>query len=238
MHITINGTSHEVSESEALYDLPEGEVELTTDALVAFWNAGTNPTVRPNDWRFDTPRRLHAGSPVQFVAREGSKLAVSLRGDLPPLETKRPAKPVSASIPEPSDGELAARAEARRFARDMERAEIVNEAFDLIVVRKPSVIEVLAAVAEPEPAPEPYAPDFTLIPDQLARFAEADETAEDFRLRLKGYWQRFGIADGQNFPGGGEPLTGDEKIQMREIDILLNSDEGREARLHDWLFAD
>ena len=92
--------------------------------------------------------------------------------------------------------------------------------------------------AEPEPPAEPYVPDFTLIPNALAKYAEADESAEDFRLRLKGYWQRFGIEDGKNFPGGGEPLSGEEKIQMREIDILLNSDEGKDARLHDWLFAD
>jgi hypothetical protein len=90
---------------------------------------------------------------------------------------------------------------------------------------------------EPEPA-APYVPDFTMIPDQLAKYAEADEGSAEFRNRLKSYWQRFGIADGENFPGGGEPLTADEKIQMREIDILLNSDEGKAARLHDWLFAD
>lgn len=89
-----------------------------------------------------------------------------------------------------------------------------------------------------EAEPEPYTPDFTLIPEQLARFAEADEDPTAFRNRLKSFWQRFGIEDGKNFPGGGEPLSGDEKIQMREIDILLNSDEGKTARLHDWLFAD
>ena len=92
--------------------------------------------------------------------------------------------------------------------------------------------------APAEPAPEPYTPNFSLIPEPLARYANADEGSAEFRARLKSYWQRFGIADGENFPGGGEPLTADEKIQMREIDILLNSDEGKAARLHDWLFAD
>ena len=92
--------------------------------------------------------------------------------------------------------------------------------------------------APAEPEPEPYTPNFSLIPEPLARYANADEGSAEFRARLKSYWQRFGIADGENFPGGGEPLTADEKIQMREIDILLNSDEGKAARLHDWLFAD
>lgn len=91
---------------------------------------------------------------------------------------------------------------------------------------------------EPEPAPEPYTPNFTIIPEQLAKYAEADEDVSAFRNRLKSYWQRFGIDEGMNFPGGGEPLTGEEKIQMRDIDMLLNSEEGRNARLHDWLFAD
>lgn len=89
-----------------------------------------------------------------------------------------------------------------------------------------------------EGASEPYVPDFTLIPDALARFAQADETAAEFRSRLKRLWQRFGIADGENFPGGGEPLTGEEKITMREIDIVLNSDEGKNASLLSWLLAD
>ena len=102
----------------------------------------------------------------------------------------------------------------------------------------PVAVEVPAPVVEPEPPAEPYVPDFTLIPGALAKYAEADESAEDFRLRLKSYFQRFGIDEGKNFPGGGEPLTGDEKIQMREIDIMLNSDTGKAARLHDWLFAD
>ena len=97
------------------------------------------------------------------------------------------------------------------------------------------VVEAAAPVVEEA---VPYTPDFTLIPDALAKFAEADETAADFRNRLKRLWQRFGIADGENFPGGGEPLSGEEKITMREIDIVLNSDEGRNAGLLQWLQAD
>lgn len=102
----------------------------------------------------------------------------------------------------------------------------------------PEVVEVPVAVEPEAAAPEPYTPDFTLIPDALAKYAEADETADDFRKRLKRLWQRFGIADGENFPGGGEPLSGEEKITMREIDIVLNSDEGRNAGLLQWLQAD
>lgn len=94
-----------------------------------------------------------------------------------------------------------------------------------------------------EPAPEassdaPYVPDFTLIPEQLIKYSEADETASEFRRRLKNLWQRFGISDGQNFPGGGETLTGEEKIAMREIDMIIHSEEGRAAHLREWLFAD
>lgn len=85
---------------------------------------------------------------------------------------------------------------------------------------------------------EPYVPDFTIIPDQLEKFAQDGETAAQFRSRLKLLWQRFGIEDGKNFPGGGEALTGEEKITMREIDIVLNSEEGQKAGLLDWMKAD
>lgn len=112
------------------------------------------------------------------------------------------------------------------------------------------------SVSPPEPAPEPpqeaallseevveadaqpQAPDLNVIPERLAKYAQADETAADFRARLKLLWQRFGIADGQHFPGGGEPLSGDEKINMREIDIVLNSDDGKANGLLDWLLAE
>jgi len=127
--------------------------------------------------------------------------------------------------------ELAAHRVAPPEVRYVEVEKIVH-------VEVPVAVEVPAAAVEPDPPAEPYVPDFTLIPDALSRYAAADESADDFRQRLKSYWQRFGIADGENFPGGGETLTGEEKIQMREIDILLNSDEGKAARLHDWLFAD
>lgn len=133
------------------------------------------------------------------------------------------------------------------ISADLERAEIVNEAFDLVMARlhsepapatPPLPYPDEAEPEAPQPEPVPYVPDFTLIPEPLAKYAEADETAEDFRKRLKSLWQRFGIADGQNFPGGGEPLTASEKILMREVDILLNSEEGRNAELLRWLDAD
>lgn len=83
-----------------------------------------------------------------------------------------------------------------------------------------------------------YQPDFTIIPEGLAKWAQADETAAEFRARLKLLWQRFGIDDGKHFPGGGEALTGEEKITMREIDIVLNSDDGKANGLLEWLLAD
>jgi len=67
---------------------------------------------------------------------------------------------------------------------------------------------------EPDPPAAPYVPDFTLIPDQLAKYAEADESAEDFRKRAFSILFRFGIAEGENFEGGGEPLSPEEKIRL------------------------
>ena len=72
-------------------------------------------------------------------------------------------------------------------------------------------VEVPAPVVEPA---APYTPDFTLIPDELAKYAEADESAEDFRKRAFSILFRFGIAEGENFEGGGEPLTPEEKIRL------------------------
>lgn len=136
--------------------------------------------------------------------------------------------------------------EAALAQRDEELA-FANERIAELEARGPEVrtvevekivhVEVPVAAVEPE-TPEPYTPDFTLIPDALAKFALADETAAEFRARLKSLWQRFGIEDGKNFPGGGEPLTGEEKITMREIDIVLNSDEGANAGLLTWLLAE
>lgn len=97
--------------------------------------------------------------------------------------------------------------------------------------------ELFSGMAEAQPNP-PYTPDFTIIPDALTKFAQEDETAAQFRARLKLLWQRFGIEDGKNFPGGGEALTGEEKITMREIDIVLNSEEGQKAGLLEWMKAD
>lgn len=134
--------------------------------------------------------------------------------------------------PDPEDTDLVKSLLAR--ISELESREPEIREVEKIVER---VVEVPAAVVEAE-APEPYTPDFTLIPDALARFAAADETAADFRARLKSLWQRFGIEDGKNFPGGGEPLTGAEKITMREIDIVLNSDEGANAGLLTWLLAE
>lgn len=123
------------------------------------------------------------------------------------------------------------------LAQTREELLIANERIAELESREPEV-RIERVEVEPDPPAAPYVPDFTLIPDALAKFAEADETAADFRNRLKRLWQRFGIADGENFPGGGEPLTGEEKIRMREIDIVLNSDEGRTAGLLQWLDAE
>lgn len=144
------------------------------------------------------------------------------------------------SAPWPKPGEYSGTPEPEPEPQPVIEAEPVPDPRDAEIEALRAKIAELETqpLGYPDEAPEPYTPDFTLIPEALAKYAEADEDVTAFRNRLKSYWQRFGIEDGMNFPGGGEPLTGEEKIQMRDIDMLLNSEEGRNARLHDWLFAD
>jgi hypothetical protein len=82
-------------------------------------------------------------------------------------------------------------------------------------------------VLEPEPVVEAEFEneplDLNTVPAVLARFVEADETASEFRIRLKSLWQRFGIEDGKHFPGGGEALDGDEKILMGDLMGVMNA---------------
>jgi len=103
------------------------------------------------------------------------------------------------------------RDEIRRLVRDPgEAKELPPEPpFGVFVASEP------APVIEPPP-PEP--PPRDQIPAELERFAEADETAHDFRERIKNLWQRFGIREGHH-TADMPPLTADEKIAMREIDI-------------------
>lgn len=56
------------------------------------------------------------------------------------------------------------------------------------------------------------------IPAELERFAEADETAHEFRERIKNLWQRFGIEEGRH-TADMPALSAEEKIAMRDIDI-------------------
>lgn len=96
-----------------------------------------------------------------------------------------------------------------------------------------------APVVETEPAPEPapYEPNFTVIPDRLAKYAEADESAEDFRKRAFSLLFRFGIAEGENFEGGGEPLTAEEKIKLLPM-LIANFEAGNWLRLSEELKPD
>lgn len=81
-------------------------------------------------------------------------------------------------------------------------------------------------VEEVELAPTRFeAPDPSVIPDQLAGYALADEAADDFRKRAFQLLFRFGIADGENFEGGGEPLTADEKISLLPM-LIANFEAG------------
>lgn len=157
------------TEDETLLDLPPGDVELQTPHPVVFWCASPDPSVRAKDYRTEL-QRLHAGAPITIGSvPEGWKLAISLRPDLPAMYRERPKPEPVAPPPGPTEEELAERALARQIAKDMERAEIVNEAFDL-VMRKLSV----QAAPEPELAPEHHFADLML----------ADETIDDARARL------------------------------------------------------
>lgn len=101
--------------------------------------------------------------------------------------------------------------EARVAALEAREPAVVEK---IVEVEKIVHVEVPAPVVEPDPPPAPYVPDFTLIPDALAKYAEADESAEDFRKRAFSILFRFGIAEGENFEGGGEPLSPEEKIRL------------------------
>ena len=225
MHITINGASYEVTEDEQLFEIPDGEIELATDAPVLFWQAGTDPTVRRRDYRFDTEQRLHAGSPKRFVSAPGFKLAVSLRGDLPPLETKRPDL-TPPPDPVPTEEELAERALARRMKKDRDLAETI----DLILWAS-------GGEAQPVPPPQlhPEGEDAGTdrepgVPPELMEFMFEGEGVEDFRARAFNLLFRFGITEGENFEGGGELLSAKEKEDLLPL-VIANTKAGNWLKL-------
>jgi hypothetical protein len=168
-------TTLEISatEDETLVDLPSGDVELTTPHPVVFWCASPDPSVRAKDYRTEL-QRLHAGTPITIGSvPPGWKLAISLRPDLPALYRERPRKEPEPPPPGPTAEELAERALARQIARDMERADLINEAIDLVLER----LKVAAApVPEPTPEPEPE--------HHFADLMLADETLDDAKARL------------------------------------------------------
>ena len=213
------------SEDEQTWTLHSRRVISPTGAEVRDIAKQVQGIDLPERYAVETVVRVRDDGLADRVASLEERVAAleAKRDEPPPVVIAEPVVEVEAEpAPDPRDAEIEA-LKARIADLETQPLGYADEAPE----------------PEAEPAaPEPYVPDFTLIPEPLARFAEADESAEDFRVRLKSYWQRFGIEDGHNFPGGGEPLNGEEKIQMREIDILLNSDEGKAARLHDWLFAD
>ena len=150
------------TEDETLVDLPPGDVELKTPHPVVFWCASPDPSVRAKDYRTEL-QRLHAGTPITIGSvPEGWKLAISLRPDLPAMYRERPKPEPVAPPPGPTEEELAERALARQIAKDMERAEIVNEAMDLVMARLP--VAAAPAPVEPEapllPAPDALMSDY------------------------------------------------------------------------------
>lgn len=86
-----------------------------------------------------------------------------------------------------------------------------------------------ASIAAPDESTLP-AQDFGQIPEALAKYAEADESAEDFRRRAFNLLFRFGIAEGENFEGGGEPLTPEEKIKLLPM-LIANFNAGNWLKL-------
>lgn len=117
--------------------------------------------------------------------------------------------------------------------KEASRAEIAElKSRPPVVVEKivERVMEVPAAAVEEAETEAAYAPDFTIIPDELAKYAEADESAEDFRKRAFSLLFRFGIAEGENFAGGGEPLTPDEKIKLLPM-LIANFNAGNWLKL-------
>lgn len=133
-----------------------------------------------------------------------------------------PERVAGASVVRVRDDGLADRVaalEARVAELEAREPMIVEKVIEVEVpgptefVEKIVHVEVPAPVVEPEPPLPPYVPDFTIIPDHLAKYAEASESAEDFRARAFSLLFRFGIADGEHFEGAG-PLTPDEKITL------------------------
>lgn len=156
------------TEDETLVDLPPGDVELKTPHPVVFWCASPDPSVRAKDYRTEL-QRLHAGTPITIGSvPEGWRLAISLRPDLPAMYRERPRKEPEPPPPGPTEEELAERALARQIASDMERAEIVNEAMDLVMSRLP-----VAA------APAPVEPEAPLLPAPDARLADYGPVGTD-----------------------------------------------------------
>ncbi len=82
------------------------------------------------------------------------------------------------------------------------------------------------------PSPPEQADDE--IPPLLQRYAEADETAEEFRLRLNRMLFRFGIKEGEHFLGGGEALSIDEKIRLLPM-LVANFKAGNWLKLDEEL---
>jgi hypothetical protein len=186
-------TTIEISatEDETLVDLPPGDVELKTPHPVVFWCASPDPSVRAKDYRTEL-QRLHAGTPITIGSvPPGWKLAISLRPDLPALYRERPRKEPEPAPPGPTAEELAERALARQIAKDIERADMVNEAYDLVMSRLP-------ATAAPAPEPSPPllpAPDALMsdwgevgaypgVPDDFVQLMTGDETLEQAVERM------------------------------------------------------
>lgn len=174
--LEINGTQY-----ETVLDLPSGDIELTTLHPVVFWCISKDPSVRHRDYRTEL-QRLHAGVPVHIAnVPDGWKIAISLRPDLPAVHRERPKPPLPPAPPALTEEEMEALRLSKQVAKDMERAELVNEAYDLVMARlmTPAPAPV---IQEPERARDELL-DFDAEPveeltgDQLLSAFEQDEEA-------------------------------------------------------------
>lgn len=172
---------------------------------------------------------------IDFVELKprGPVLWVS-RGELAPEPAAEPQPaPASNEGNDAPDG-----FEASQLANDLRgKLDAAEAEIAALKARPPEVRTEYVTVEAPaavEAVTELYVPDFTLIPEGLAKYAEADETAEDFRRRAFNLLFRFGIAEGENFEGGGEPLTAEEKINLLPM-LIANFEAGNWLNLKESL---
>lgn len=120
---------------------------------------------------------LHSRRVISPNGEEVRAIAKQVHGvDLP----ERAAYATVARVRDDGLADRVAALEARVAELEAREPAVVEK---IVEVEKIVHVEVPAPVVEPAP---PYVPDFTLIPDQLAKYAEADDSplVKDLRARI------------------------------------------------------